>query len=113
MPDPIRHASPAPQRAADGGYRLNGEKWFVTTGDVADFLIVLALVNRRVRRRLFLVDKDLPGVSVKRTPRYMHTFVFEHPEFIARGRGVSARTACSARWAPGMTSPRSGSSRSG
>ena len=30
---------------------------------------------------LFLVDKDTPGVAVKRTPRYMHTFVYEHPEF--------------------------------
>ena len=30
---------------------------------------------------LFLVDKDTPGVAVNRTPRYMHTFVYEHPEF--------------------------------
>jgi acyl-CoA dehydrogenase len=30
---------------------------------------------------MFLVDKDAPGVSVLRTPRYMHTFVYEHPEF--------------------------------
>jgi butyryl-CoA dehydrogenase len=63
-----------------GGYRLSGEKWFVTVGDVADFLIVQALVDGAPT--LFLVDKDLPGVSVKRTPAYMHTFVFEHPEFL-------------------------------
>ena len=31
---------------------------------------------------MFLVDKDLPGVAVKRTPAYMHTFVYEHPEFV-------------------------------
>jgi butyryl-CoA dehydrogenase len=66
----------------NGGYRLNGEKWFVTTGDVADFLIVLALVEPARAPTLFLMDKDLPGVSIKRTPRYMHTFVFEHPEFL-------------------------------
>ena len=65
----------------DGGYRLNGEKWFVTVGDVADFLIVLALVLPERSPTLFLVDKDTPGVSVLRTPRYMHTFVYEHPEF--------------------------------
>jgi acyl-CoA dehydrogenase len=63
-------------------YRLSGEKWFVTVGDVADFLIVQALVGPERAPTLFLVDKDLPGVSVKRTPAYMHTFVFEHPEFV-------------------------------
>jgi butyryl-CoA dehydrogenase len=63
------------------GFRLSGEKWFVTVGDVADFLIVQALVGPERAPTLFLVDKDLPGVSVKRTPAYMHTFVFEHPEF--------------------------------
>jgi butyryl-CoA dehydrogenase len=64
------------------GWRLSGEKWFVTVGDVADFLIVQALVGPERAPTLFLVDKDLPGVSVKRTPAYMHTFVFEHPEFV-------------------------------
>jgi len=68
---------------SDGAnYRLTGEKWFVTVGDVADFLIVQALVGPERAPTLFLVDKDLPGVSVKRTPAYMHTFVFEHPEFV-------------------------------
>jgi acyl-CoA dehydrogenase len=65
----------------EGGYRINGEKWFVTVGDVADVLIVLALVLPERAPTLFLVDKDTPGVSVLRTPRYMHTFVYEHPEF--------------------------------
>jgi butyryl-CoA dehydrogenase len=69
---------------------LNGEKWFVTTGDVADFLIVLALVEPERAPTLFLVDKNLAGVSVKRTPRYMHTFVFEHPEFTLEDVAVDA-----------------------
>jgi acyl-CoA dehydrogenase len=63
------------------GFRLRGEKWFVTVGDVADFLIVQARVMPDDAHTLFLVDTDMPGVSVKRTPAYMHTFVFEHPEF--------------------------------
>src|ERR1700749_2855651 len=63
------------------GFRISGEKWFVTVGDVADFLIVQALVGPERAPTLFLVDKAAPGVSVKRTPAYMHTFVFEHPEF--------------------------------
>jgi butyryl-CoA dehydrogenase len=63
------------------GWLISGEKWFVTVGDVADFLIVQALVGPERAPTLFLVDKDTPGVAVKRTPAYMHTFVFEHPEF--------------------------------
>jgi acyl-CoA dehydrogenase len=63
------------------GYHLRGEKWFVTSGDVADFLIVLARVAPTGDFALFLVDKDLPGVSVKEVPSFMHTYVFEHPTF--------------------------------
>ena len=33
---------------------------------------------------MFIVDKDSPGVELLRTPRYMHTFVYEHPEFAFR-----------------------------
>jgi len=65
----------------DGGYAIDGEKWFVTVGDAADYMIVLALVLPERTPTLFLVDKATPGVSVQRTPRYMHTFVYEHPEF--------------------------------
>lgn len=65
----------------DGGWLLNGEKWFVTVGDHADFMIVLAAAGEDRAPTLFLVDKDTPGIEVKRTPRFMHTFVYEHPEF--------------------------------
>ena len=34
---------------------------------------------------MFLVDKDTPGVRLVRTPRYTHTFVFEHPIFAFDG----------------------------
>jgi acyl-CoA dehydrogenase len=78
--DPTAIASTA-ERTAGGGFRLNGEKWFVTVGDVADYLILLANVMPERAPTLFLVDKDTPGVRVLRTPRYMHTFVYEHPEF--------------------------------
>jgi acyl-CoA dehydrogenase len=77
--DPSLIATTA-ERVGDG-FRIDGEKWFVTVGDVADFLIVLALVLPERAPTLFLIDKDLPGVRVLRTPRYMHTFVYEHPEF--------------------------------
>jgi acyl-CoA dehydrogenase len=75
---------------AGGGYRITGEKWFVTVGDVADFMIVQALAGDERAPTLFLIDKDSPGVSVKRTPAYMHTFVFEHPEFLFDDVAVGA-----------------------
>ena len=67
----------------DGKYFLSGEKWFVTTGDYADYLIVHAHVDGDpAKPTLFLVDKDRPGVRIKRIPKFMHTYVFEHPEFV-------------------------------
>jgi acyl-CoA dehydrogenase len=60
-------------------YVINGEKWFVTVGDVADFILTLAWVDDLPT--LFIVDRDAPGLSISRTPKYTHTFVYEHPEF--------------------------------
>jgi acyl-CoA dehydrogenase len=67
---------------ADGGWLLNGEKWFVTCGDVADFLLVQANVLPDNESTLFFVEKDTPGVRVSRTPRFMHSAVNGHPEFV-------------------------------
>src|SRR5688572_9244160 len=64
------------------GWILTGEKWHVTAGDVADFFLVHAHVDSDpTKATVFLVDKDLPGVELVRTPKYTHTFVFEHPVF--------------------------------
>ncbi|MGH9302950.1 MAG: acyl-CoA dehydrogenase family protein [Acidimicrobiales bacterium] len=73
-------ATPAGDR-----YRIDGEKWFVTVGDIADFLIVMAKVPPEGSLTLFLVDRDQKGVSITRTPSYMHTFVFKHPIFAFEG----------------------------
>jgi butyryl-CoA dehydrogenase len=84
------------ERTDDSRFLITGEKWFVTVGDVADFLIVLALVLPERAPTLFLLDKDLPGVRVKRVPAYMHTFVFEHPEFVFDGVEVGPEQALGA-----------------
>ncbi|WP_434362848.1 acyl-CoA/acyl-ACP dehydrogenase [Parasalinivibrio latis] len=66
----------------DGGWKINGEKWFVTIGDIADYLLVHAHVDGDpAKPTVFFVDKNLPGVEVKRTPLYTHHFAFKHPEF--------------------------------
>ncbi len=64
----------------DGGWIINGEKWFVTCGDIADFLIVHALAGADRAPTLFLVDKDSPGLETVHTPVFMHTPVFGHPQ---------------------------------
>src|ERR1700677_4484897 len=83
MTEETAGSDPSPVRTSavrDGdGYRITGNKWFVTVGDVADFLLVLAVAE--AGPTLFLVDRDVPGVSIVRTPRDTHTFVYEHPEF--------------------------------
>jgi acyl-CoA dehydrogenase len=61
---------------------ITGEKWHVTSGDVADFFLLHTHVDGDpAKATIFLVDKDAPGVRLVRTPKYMHTFVFEHPIF--------------------------------
>jgi alkylation response protein AidB-like acyl-CoA dehydrogenase len=68
------------------GWVLEGEKWHVTSGDVADFFLVHAHVDGDpTKATIFLVDKDTPGVRLVRTPKYTHTFVFEHPIFAFDG----------------------------
>ncbi len=64
------------------GWTITGEKWHVTSGDVADYFLVHTHVDGDpAKATIFLVDKDAPGVRLVRTPAYMHTFVFEHPIF--------------------------------
>src|SRR3954466_1980127 len=46
----------------DGGWRISGEKWFVTYGDVAAVYIVMALAEGAPT--LFLVVRSAGGVSV-------------------------------------------------
>ena len=65
------------------GFVINGEKWFVTSGDVADYVIVHANVDGDPDKpTLFLVDKNTPGIRIQRDPKFTHTYVFAHPEFV-------------------------------
>lgn len=68
-------ATPVP-----GGFRLDGEKWFVTSGNLADFLWVQAKVEGGYDS-LFLVDKDSPGIEVIDSPLFSHTFAAHHPTY--------------------------------
>ena len=70
---------------------INGEKWFVTSGDEADYIIVHAIVDGdRDKPALFLVDKNSLGITIKREPKFTHTYVFGHPEFLFENVEVDA-----------------------
>ncbi len=71
-----------------GGWRIDGEKWFVTAADVADYLIVVADAEGH-GPTAFLIDQGTPGLRETRRPRYMHTFVYEHPEYVLEGCEVA------------------------
>jgi acyl-CoA dehydrogenase len=66
---------------ADGGWRINGEKWFVTSGDVARVLIVMANVVDGADRlpTLFLIEPDAPGVEFVDNPKFTHNYPHGHP----------------------------------
>ncbi len=55
------------------GFRLNGEKAWVTNGPSADVFVVLAISaieDGRKRYSAFLVPRDTPGVTLKEMPEY-------------------------------------------
>jgi alkylation response protein AidB-like acyl-CoA dehydrogenase len=60
-----------------GGWRIRGEKWFVTSGDVADVIIVVAVAPEGPT--LFLVETGAGGVSVVEDPLYTHNYPHGHP----------------------------------
>jgi acyl-CoA dehydrogenase len=77
--------------ARDGDeWMLDGEKWFVTGGEKADFYIVLAWADGE--QTLFLVERDTPGLELTRTPRFMHDpYLYKHPEIRLTGCRVPER----------------------
>jgi acyl-CoA dehydrogenase len=67
--------------ATDGGWTINGEKWFVTSGDVARVLIVMANVLDGADKlpTLFLIEPDAPGVEFVDDPKFTHNYPHGHP----------------------------------
>jgi len=68
---------------------LDGEKWFVTSGDVADAHVVVANAEG-YGPTLFIVDADRDGVAVVDDPPFTHTFPHGHPTIRFTGVRVPA-----------------------
>ncbi|MGI9284876.1 MAG: acyl-CoA dehydrogenase family protein [Pseudomonadales bacterium] len=64
----------------DGGYLINGEKWFVTSANLADFFWLQAKTDSG-DDSLFFCDIDAPGVTMKDNPLFSHTFPAHHPTY--------------------------------
>jgi acyl-CoA dehydrogenase len=69
---------------------LDGEKWFVTGGDVAGFFVVAAQAEEE--QSLFFVARDAPGLEIVRRPHFMHDpYIDGHVELRLSGCRVPER----------------------
>jgi acyl-CoA dehydrogenase len=77
--DPSAIAATAERTEA--GFRINGEKWFVTGGDHAAVYVVMAnLVDGADRLpTLFVVDAELDGIEIVDDPAFTHNYPDGHP----------------------------------
>ena len=72
----------ATAKKVDGGYIVNGEKWYVTGANHADFFFIQAVIQDGddvIGDALFFLDMDQEGIEHVRTPLFSHTFDSHHP----------------------------------
>ncbi len=67
-------------------WRIDGEKWHVTSGDVSDFAVVQCATDSEIGEgnTLFFVDLDAPGVEAIEHPKYSHNLIDGHPKLAFR-----------------------------
>jgi alkylation response protein AidB-like acyl-CoA dehydrogenase len=63
-------------------YLLNGEKWYVTSANLADFMFFQARIPDEDDEALFLVDQDTAGMTVIANPLFSHTYAAHHPTYL-------------------------------
>jgi len=71
----------ATAKKIDNGYVLNGEKWFVTSANLADFFWFQAYLPDEEEDALFLVDIDTVGIEMIASPLFSHTYAAHHPTY--------------------------------
>jgi alkylation response protein AidB-like acyl-CoA dehydrogenase len=74
-------------------YILNGEKWYVTSGNLADFFWFQAKLPDEEDEALFLVDVGTDGIEIIDNPKFTHTYAAHHPTY----RFSNVRVAASSR----------------
>ncbi len=63
-------------------YLLNGEKWYVTSGNLASFIWFQARLPDEDDEALFLVDQGTAGIEVTANPKFSHTYASHHPTYL-------------------------------
>jgi alkylation response protein AidB-like acyl-CoA dehydrogenase len=71
-------------------YILNGEKWYVTSGNFADFFWFQGRIPDENEDALFLVDQGTPGIEITANPKFSHTYAAHHPTYNFTDVRVSA-----------------------
>jgi len=62
-------------------YVLNGEKWYVTSANLASFFWFQARLPDENDSALFLVDIDTAGIEMTANPLFSHTYAAHHPNY--------------------------------
>jgi acyl-CoA dehydrogenase len=71
-------------------YILNGEKWYVTSGNLADFFWFQGRIPEEDENALFLIDQGTPGIEITANPQFSHTYAAHHPTYKFTNVRVSA-----------------------
>ena len=71
-------------------YVLNGEKWYVTSANLADFFWFQAVLPDENDEALFLVDQGTAGIEMIDNPLFSHTYAAHHPTYRFRDVRVPA-----------------------
>ena len=62
-------------------YVLNGEKWYVTSANLADFFWFQAQLPDEGGDALFLVDQGTDGIEMIASPLFSHSYAAHHPTY--------------------------------
>jgi len=73
-----------------GDYILNGEKWYVTSGNLADYFWFQARLPDEDDEALFLVDQGIDGIEIIANPKFSHTYAAHHPTYLFKNVRVPA-----------------------
>ena len=62
-------------------YILNGEKWYVTSANLADYFWFQAHLPDEDDDALFFVDQGTAGIEMTANPLFSHTYAAHHPTY--------------------------------
>jgi len=71
-------------------YLLNGEKWYVTSANFADYFWFQAGLPDEDDEALFLVDQGTHGIEIVANPKFSHTYAAHHPTYLFENVRVPA-----------------------